>query len=80
MVPALGSATGKFMFYTASNELATFGAQLLHDPNQGANVLNWGAKMTIKSLTADGLEVIALTGPGAWCIYNYVSLDYYNTH
>jgi len=80
MVPALGSASGKFMFYSASNELATFGAQLLHDPTQGPNVLNWGAKMAIKSLTADGLEIIALTGPGAWCIYNYVSLDYYNTH
>jgi hypothetical protein len=80
MVPALGFAQGTFMYYSASNELATFGAELIQDPSQGPKVLNWGGKMAIKSLTADGLEIIALTGPGAWCIYNYVSQDYYNTH
>ena len=80
MLPALGQASGKFMLYTNTMQLATIGAQLIHDPTQGANVLNWYAKMSIKSLTADGLEVIAVTGPGAWCIYNYVSQDYYNTH
>ena len=80
MVPALGSAKGKFMFYSNTNQLATFGAELLQDPTQGPKVVNWYAKMTIKSLTADGLEIIALTSDNAWCIYNYVSQDYYNTH
>lgn len=80
MVPALGSATGHFMLYTSTMELATFGAELLQDPNQGANVKNWSAKMAIKSLTADGLEVICLTSSSSWVIYNYVSQDYWNTH
>lgn len=80
MVPALGSAKGKFMLYTNTNELATFGAQLLQDPTQGPGIANWYAKMSIKSLTADGLEIIALNNASAWCIYNYVSQDYYNTH
>jgi len=80
MLPAVGQASGHFMLYTATNQLATIGAQLIHDPTQGANVANWYAKFAIKSLTADGLEIIAPTGPGAWCIYNYVSQDYYNSH
>jgi hypothetical protein len=80
MLPALGQASGKFMLYTNTNELATIGAQLIHDPKQGPSVVNWYAKMAIKSLTPDGLEVIALTGSSSWCIYNYVSLDYWNTH
>jgi len=80
MVPARGYAKGKFMLYTNTNQLATFGAQLIQDPNQGSKVVNWYAKMTIKSLTADGLEVIALTSANSWTIYNYVSQDYYNTH
>jgi len=80
MVPAKGASTGKFMLYTGTMELATFGAQLLQDPNQGPNVQNWSAKMAIKSLTPDGLEVICITGAGSWVIYNYVSQDYYDTH
>jgi len=80
LVPALGSATGKFMLYTNTNQLATFGAQLLQDPTQGPKIISWNSKMAIKSLTADGLEIIALNSASAWCIYNYVSLDYYNTH
>jgi hypothetical protein len=80
MLPALGYAKGKFMFYSNTNQLATFGAQLIHDPTQGPGIANWYAKMAIKSLTADGLEIIALNNANAWCIYNYVSLDYYNTH
>jgi len=80
MLPALGQAKGNFMLYTSTSQLSTVGAQLIHDPTQGANVANWYAKFAIKSLTADGLEIITPTGPGAWCIYNYVSLDYYNSH
>lgn len=80
MLPSLGQASGHFMLYPGTNQLATIGAQLIHDPTQGPNIANWYAKMAIKSLTADGLEVIALKDANDWCIYNYVSLDYYNSH
>jgi hypothetical protein len=80
MLPSLGQASGHFMLYTSTNQLSTIGAQLIHDPNQGPNIANWYAKMAIKSLTANGLEVVALKDANDWCIYNYVSLDYYNTH
>lgn len=80
MVPALGQASGHFMLYTSTNQLSTIGAELIQDPNQGPKVVNWYAKMAIKSLTPDGLEIIALTSSSSWCIYNYVSLDYWNTH
>jgi hypothetical protein len=80
MVPSLGQASGHFMLYTSTNQLATIGAELIQDPTQGPNIANWYAKMAIKSLTADGLEVIALKDANDWCIYNYVSLDYYNSH
>lgn len=80
MVPALGSASGKFMFYSATNQLATFGAELLQDPAQGPSLIGWNGKMSVKSLTADGLQVIVLKDANDWCIYNYVSQDYYNTH
>ena len=80
MLPSLGQATGHFMLYTNTNQLATIGAELIHDPTQGPNIANWYAKMSIKSLTADGLEIIALKDANDWCIYNYVSLDYYNSH
>ena len=79
MFPDL-SGTGKFMLYTATNQLATIGAQVIHDKAQGNNVLDWYAKMTIKTLDADHLQLIAMSGPGAWYIYNYISLDYYNKH
>jgi len=79
MFPDL-SGTGKFMMYPATNQLATIGAQVLHDKAEGNSVLDWYAKMTIKTLDADHMQLIAITGPGAWLIYNYISLDYYNTH
>lgn len=80
MIPALGSATGKFMLYPSTSQIATFGAQLLHDTSQGPNIANWFAKMSIKSLTANGLQVIALKDANNWVIYNYVSKDYYDSH
>jgi len=80
MLPGVGQAKGNFMLYVATQQLATIGAQLIHDPNQGPNIANWYAKMAIKSLTADGLQIIALKDANDWCIYNYVSQDYYNTH
>jgi len=79
MFPDL-SGTGKFMLYPATNQLATIGAQVIHDKAQGNNVLDWYAKMTIKTLDADHMQLIAISGPGAWYIYNYISLNYYNTH
>ncbi|GGA81836.1 hypothetical protein [Puia dinghuensis] len=79
MLP-LGQANGHFMLYTNTNQLATIGAELIHDPTQGPNIANWYAKMSIKSLTADGLQIIALKDANDWCIYNYVSQDYYTTH
>lgn len=79
MFPDL-SGTGKFMLYTATNQLATIGAQVIHDKAQGNNVLDWYAKMTIKTLDADHMQLIAMSGSNAWYIYNYISLDYYNKH
>ena len=51
MFPDL-SGTGKFMLYPATNQLATIGAQVIHDKAEGNNVLDWNAKMTIKTLDA----------------------------
>ncbi|MDP4275866.1 MAG: hypothetical protein Q8907_16480, partial [Bacteroidota bacterium] len=79
MFPDL-SGTGKFMLYTATKQLATFGAQVIHDKAEGNKVVSWFAKMTIKTLDANHLQLIAMTDPNNWLIYNYVSLDYYNTH
>ncbi|WP_157473920.1 hypothetical protein [Flavihumibacter petaseus] len=79
MFPDL-SGTGKFMIYTATNELATVGAQVLHDKAQGGAVANWNARMLIKTLDADHMQLIAFKDPGNWLIYNYITLDYYNTH
>jgi hypothetical protein len=79
MFPDL-SGTGKFMLYPATNQLATIGAQVIHDKAQGNNVLDWYAKMTIKTLDADHMQLICISGPGAWYIYNYISLNYYKTH
>jgi hypothetical protein len=79
MFPDL-SGTGKFMLYPATNQLATFTAQVIHDKAQGGNVADWFAKMTIKSLDADHMQLICLKDPNNWLIYNYISLDYYNSH
>ena len=77
----LASATGKFMLYPNTNQLATFGATLIHDSNQGGRVVNWNTKMLIKSLDANSMQVVAVGDNGTiWLIFNYISLDYYNTH
>jgi hypothetical protein len=78
MLP-LGSATGTFMLYPSTNQLQTNGAQVIHDGLQGANVISWYSKMTIKSLTANTMQLIVAT-PSEWLIYNYITLDYYETH
>jgi hypothetical protein len=79
-IPSLGSATGTFMLYTATNQMQTFGAEVVHDVTQGAGVVNWYAKMQILSLTDSTMQLVALTSASAWDIYNYVSQDYYNSH
>jgi hypothetical protein len=79
-IPSLGSATGTFMLYSATDQLQTFGAEVIHDATQGASVVNWYSKMQILSLTDSTMQLVALTSASAWDIYNYVSLDYYNTH
>jgi len=77
----LGSATGKFMLYQSTNELATFGAQLLHDGPQGSRIVNWTAKAVIKVLDANTMQIIEVAdNGGTWIIYNYITLDYYNSH
>lgn len=79
MFPDL-SGSGKFMLFPNTKQLITYGAQVLHDKAQGKNVLNWNAKMTIKTLDADHMQLIALTGSGSWLIYNYISKAYYDSH
>jgi len=74
------SGTGKFMIYTATNELSTIGGQVLHDKAQGGQVANWYAKMPIKTLTDSTLQLIAKKDPNNWLIYNYVTKKYYDTH
>lgn len=79
MFPDL-SGTGKFMLYPATNELATIDAQVLHDKAQGGNVANWNARMTVKTLTDSTMQLIAKKDANNWLIYNYTTLEYYNTH
>jgi hypothetical protein len=79
MFPDL-SGTGKFMLYTATNELATIGAQVLHDKAQGGQVANWNAKMLIKTLDDDHMQLIAKKDANNWLIYNYITKQYYDTH
>ncbi|MDD4968922.1 MAG: hypothetical protein PHT07_05795 [Paludibacter sp.] len=74
------SGTGTFMLFPGTSQLITYGAQLLHDKGQGGNVLNWNALLTIKTLDADHMQVLAVTAPGAWLVYNYISKDYYDSH
>ena len=79
MFPDL-SGTGKFMLFPNTKQIITYGAQFIHDKAAGGSVLNWNAKMTIQSLDADHMQVQAVTGAGAWTIYNYISKDYYDSH
>ncbi|WP_243347700.1 hypothetical protein [Parabacteroides sp. FAFU027] len=79
MFPDL-SGTGKFMLFPGSKELITYGAQVLHDKAQGGQVANWFARMTIKTLDADHMQLIAKKDPNNWLVYNYISKDYYDSH
>lgn len=79
MFPDL-SGTGKFMLYAATKELATIGAQVLHDKAQGGQVPNWNARMQIKTLGDDHMQLIAKKDANNWLIYNYITKEYYDTH
>jgi hypothetical protein len=68
------------MVYPKTMTLQTTGAQVIHDPSEGASVQNWYGKMVIESISANTLQLQCVTGSGAWNIYNYISLDYYNSH
>lgn len=72
--------TGKFMLYPGTKELITYGPQVLHAKGSNSQVLNWNAKLKIKTLDADHMQLIASTGPGAWQVFNYLSKDYYDSH
>ena len=74
------SGTGTFMLFPNTKQIITYGAQFLHDKAVGGNVLNWNAKMTIQALDANHMQVQAVTGAGAWTIYNYISKAYYDSH
>jgi len=74
------SGTGTFMLFPDTKQIITYGAQFLHDKAVGGNVLNWNAKMTIQALDANHMQVQAVTGAGAWTIYNYISKAYYDSH
>ena len=69
-----------YMLYPATNQLQTFGAEVIHDGSQGPNVANWYAKMEIKSLTDSTMQLIAVKDANNWLIYNYITQAYYNTH
>jgi hypothetical protein len=79
MFPEL-SGTGTFMLYPATKELSTNGAQLIRDRAEGDKIANWYAKMKVKALDADHLQVIALIDDKNWLFYNYISKDYYDSH
>ena len=79
MFPAF-SGTGKFMLFPATNQLITYGAQVIHDRAEGDKVVNWFAKMTIKALDADHMQLIVVVDAKNWLIYNYISKDYYDSH
>ncbi|MDM8159335.1 hypothetical protein QUH73_05850 [Labilibaculum sp. K2S] len=79
MFPEL-SGTGTFMLFPGKSELITYGAEVIHDHAQGDGIANWNAKMTIKTLTADQMQLICYKDPNNWLTYNYITKDYYDSH
>lgn len=82
MYPSFSGA-GKFMLNTKTQKLTTFGVDILHDSTsgQGASIPNFRTNLTIKSLTADHMQLVGVnTTNGNWIIYNYISQQYYDTH
>jgi hypothetical protein len=79
MFPEL-SGTGTFMLFPGSQELITYGAQVIHDRAQGNRIANWFARMKIKTLTADQMQLICYIDKNNWLIYNYITKNYYDSH
>ncbi len=84
---ASASGTGKFMLYPKTRELITYGAQIIHDAVQGARVkpsTNFLGRLKIQSISKNTLQLVVTgvdgTGQNNWLVYNYISLDYYNSH
>lgn len=85
-----GLKTGKFMLYPGTSELITYGAEFIHDKyynpdgspgSVGCRVDNWSAKVLIKELDADHMQLIQVgDNGGIWFFYNYISKDYYDSH
>lgn len=74
-------AAGKFMLFEDKMQLVTYGADVIHDNEQGGNALiNWGAPLAIKTLTADQMQLIVVLDEKNWLIYNYVSKEYFDNN
>lgn len=77
------NGTGTFMLYAEDGLLQVMGARVLTDgPTgaQGARVDDWNAKIRIRSLTENTLQLILVVDGGTvWETWNYVAEDYYNS-
>lgn len=75
--------TGTFMLYDVDGMLQVQGAHVLTDGvtgAQGARVVDWNAKMIIRSLTENTMQLILVgDGGGIWLCWNYVEKDYYDS-
>ncbi len=76
--------TGTFMLYPEDGLLQVLGAHILTDGptgGQGSRVVDWNAKMRIRSLTENTLQLILVCDGGSlWETWNYVAKDYYDSH
>jgi hypothetical protein len=76
-------ATGTFMLFPDDEQLQVLGAHVLTDGvtgAQGARVDDWNAKMMIRSLTENTLQLILVVDGGTlWETWNYVAKDYYDS-
>ncbi len=75
--------SGTFMLFPEDGQLQVLGAHVLTDgvtATQGSRVVDWNAKMIIRSLTENTLQLILVAdGGGLWLCWNYVAKDYYDT-
>jgi hypothetical protein len=76
-------ATGTFMFFPNDEQLQVLGAHVLTDGVTGvlgARVDDWIAKMMIRSLTENTLQLILVVDGGTLReTRNYVAKDYYDS-
>jgi hypothetical protein len=84
MIPALGSASGKYMLSPNTHTLTTTGAEILHDLGNDPNVTSWGS-IKVMSLTANTMQLGVMrhtcsAGGPCTLVYNFVSQAYYESH